>query len=230
MSRGELAVASTLPLGAHPLDSPDPPTDLTPESFAETLYVALAPLARQDPDYDWSLLILCNAIGAMYQLLDDLERDTPEGPGWSPLVDLNRCPDDALPWLAQFVGVRLLPDTTPAEQRARILATDGWRRGTREAIESATAATLTGTKSVVVRERDGGDAYALRVQTLVRETPDSAATLSAILSQKPAGIVLTYQTLTGQDYQTVKTTNANYTAVKTKYATYTGMTNDTPGA
>jgi len=224
----EPAVIQKLPV-AKDLPQEDPPDDLTPESFADRLYWMLGPLAGQDPAYGWALLILCNAVGQMFQELEDLARDSPDGPGWSALLDITRCPDEALPWLAQFVGVRLLPDSSPADQRARILATDGWRRGTPAALVSATQATLTGTKRVTLRERDGGDAYALRVQTLTGETPDPTATQNAILSQKPAGLVLTYQTIPGQDYTTLKTAKANYAAVKSSYATYTGVLMDQPG-
>lgn len=221
-------VARKLPLD-RARDLPDPPSELAPDSFASTLYVALAPLAQQDDDYGWSLLILLNAIGTMFQELDDVERDTVDGPGWSPLLDLDRCPDYALPWLAQFVGVRVLPDSTAAQQRARILATDGWRRGTPAAIVGATKATLTGTQSVVIRERDvsGADPpYTLIVRTLTSETPNATSTLNAILAQKPAGIVLDYASVTGQDYSGLKSKQATYAAAKSAYRDYTAMRAD----
>src|SRR5215467_11358862 len=93
-----------------PLQPQTPPADLTPDTFAERLYDMLAPLAQQDPHNAWALLIYINAIGLMFQEVEDLVRDSPEGPGWSELLDLNRAPTQALPWLAQLVGVRLLPD------------------------------------------------------------------------------------------------------------------------
>jgi hypothetical protein len=220
----------TLPIEAGERDLGDePPAELDPESFADRLYVSLAPLARLDSVNGWALLILCNAIGTMYQELDQIERDSPDGPGWSSLLDLNRCPDEALPWLAQFVGVRLLPDSTPAAQRARILATDGWKRGTPAALAAAAAATLTGSQTVTLRERDAGDPYALRVQTLTAETPDPSATVNAILSQKPAGLTLTFQTLVGQDYLSLEADHASYAALASDYQTYNGALTDQPG-
>jgi len=208
---------------------PPPPDDLVPDSFAERMYVSLGPLALWDPDYQWSLLILQNAIGQMFQLIEDWVRDTAAGPGWSLLLDVNRCPDEALSWLAQFVGVRLLPGSTPDEQRARIASTDGFKRGTRAAMIGAAQATLTGGKTVIFRERDGANmghpsspdyAYCLTVITYVAQTPDATATKNALLAQKPGGIVLDYHTNTGQDWQTVKTGNATWQTVKTKYATW----------
>jgi Phage tail protein (Tail_P2_I) len=213
----------------------DPPVALTPESFAERLYLAMAPLARADADSAWSLLILCNAIGTMYQQVEELVRDSPEGPGWSALLDVDRCPPEALPWLAQFVGVRLLPDSSEAEQRARIDSTGGFKRGTRDALIGAAQATLTGRKTVIFRERDHDPAdtpayaYYLTVITYTSETPDSAATLRALQAQKPGGIVLSYRTASGQDYTQLKTGNATYTAVKTGYADYTAVRTSEPG-
>jgi Phage tail protein (Tail_P2_I) len=226
----ELALARRLPQLA-PGPRGDPPPELDPASFAEGLYVALAPLARQDASYGWALLILCNAIGTLFQVLEDYARDSPEGPGWSALMDLDRCPPEALPWLAQFVGVRLLPDSTPAEQRARIVATGGFRRGTPAALIGAAQATLTGNKTVVFRERDHDPAdtpayaYYLTVITYVSETPDPTATHNALLAQKPGGIVLDYRTAAGQDYQTLETGNADYAAVTTRYLDYTALQN-----
>jgi len=216
-----------VPAAAAPLV--DPPSTLTPDSFAERLYVSLAPLAQQDASYGWSLLILCNAIGLMFQDVEDLVRDSPDGPGYSELLDLDRCPSWALPWLGQLVGVRLLPGASDAENRARIASTDGWKRGTPAALEAAIKATLTGSQSVVIRERDPAGAdppYTLTVRTLVAETPDSAATLSAALSQKPAGLVLNYTTVTGQDYAGLKSKCATYAAMTTKYPSYDSARQD----
>lgn len=199
---------------------PEPPASLTPESFAERLYLALAPLAQTDRENAWALLILCNAIGVMYQLVDEYVRDTPEGPGWSPLLDLDRCPDEALPWLAQFVGVRLLPDSTPAEQRQRIVSTDGFRRGTPAAMRAAAQATLTGSQTVVITERDG-DPYVLTVSTLATETPSISDTRSAVLSQKPAGLVVNFVGgAAAQTYAQMLSRQPTYTAVKTNYVVY----------
>jgi hypothetical protein len=214
-----------------------PPSALAPDTFAERLYLALAPLARQDIEHGWSLLVLCNAIGTMYQPVEDLVRDTPAGPGWSPLLDLDRCPDFALPWLGQFAGVRVLAGSTPDQMRARIGSTDGFKRGTPAAMRGAAQATLTGAKTVVFRERDGANqgnasspdyAYYLTAATYTAQTPNPAATHAALLAQKPGGIVLVYNTTAGQDYQTLRTNHATYNAVRTTYPSYDAVRNDTP--
>jgi hypothetical protein len=214
--------------------TPAPPSTLTPDSFAARLYLALAPLAQQDLAYSWSLLILCNAIGTMYQEVEDLVRDTSGGPGWSPLMDLDRCPSYALGWLAQLVGVRLLPGASDADNRARIASTDGFKRGTAAALIGAAQSTLTGAQTVVFRERDSTAAspdyaYYLTVETYADQTPDPAATERALLAQKPAGIVLTYRTATGQDYATLHADYATYAAVKAAFSSYAAVATAEPG-
>jgi hypothetical protein len=232
----ERALAPKLPLSAAPpaRAAEEPPAGLVPASFADALYTALAPLARQDASYGWALLILCNALGTMFQTLEEYVRDSPAGPGWSALLDLDRCPPEALGWLGQFVGVRLLPDSTVDEQRARIASTDGFKRGTRAALVGAAAATLTGDKTVVFRERDHDPAdtpayaYYLTVITYTSETPDPTATLNALLAQKPGGIVLSYRTAAGQDYTSLAAAYASYAAVTAAYPDYAAVHTDEP--
>lgn len=209
--------------------TPTPAPDL--ESFAALLYDALAPLATLDGQAEWHLAHYCGAIGVMFQSVADVARDTPDGPGWSAVLDLDRCPDAWLPWLAQFVGVDLLPGTSPADMRERIAGTGGFHRGTPEAIRVAAQATLTGTRTVYFRERYSGGAdppYTLQVVTLTTETPSPSATLAAILAQKPGGIVLDFHTVAGWDYTALKATAYTYATLKTKFYTYNDLRDNSP--
>lgn len=54
----------------------------------------------------------------------------PVAPGWSQLLDINRCPQYALPWLAQFVGVELNPNWTATQSRTAIGERVNFQRGT----------------------------------------------------------------------------------------------------
>src|SRR5215468_578343 len=98
-----------------PLAAPEPPATPAPalESFAYNLYEGMEPVAWLDGTVGWSLAFFCGALGAMFQEVQDLARDSPDGPGWSAVMDLDRCPDGWLPWLAQFVGVTVVPGSTP---------------------------------------------------------------------------------------------------------------------
>jgi Phage tail protein (Tail_P2_I) len=209
---------------------PEPPPELLPDTFAERLYLSVSPLALADQQNAWSLLILCNAIGRMYQLVELLVRDSPDGPGWSALVDVNRSPPEALDWLAQLVGVRLLPDSTDAEKRLRIVSTDGFRRGTVEAIRAAAQATLTGTQTVTITERDG-DPYVFTVATLAGETPNIPATRAAVLAAKPAGLVVNFTGgAAAQTWDALHAGYATWDAVRARYPNWNAALLNAPPA
>lgn len=198
-------------------------------SYAARLYQALQPLAYDDASQGYALAYLCKAIGAMYQPVCDLVEDTAAGPGWSPLMDVARCPLFALPWLAQLVGVTLTDPSDDAGSRAEIRAAAGFSRGTVAAMKAAAAATLTGDDpTVIFRERDGS-AYRLTVLTRTSETPDEAATLAALTAQKPAGIVLTYLTIPDWTYGDLHAAYTTYSDVHGAYTTYRGVHTNDPG-
>jgi len=211
-----------------------PPYPSTP--YQQQLYDALYPLAYDDANQGYDLFIYCGALARMCDQIETYARDTDDGkPGWSILLDVDRCPTEALGWLAQFVGVKLNPVLSDADQRARIRSTDGFKRGTIGAMVGAAQQFLTGSKTVYVKERDSsvssvlGGAYGLTILTLASETPDSAAVLAALQSQKPAGVILAYNTVTGMTWQLVNTTYASWNAVKTAFVTWNGVRNNAPG-
>lgn len=208
------------------------------ESFAQRLYDGVEPLAFDDANQGYALALYLGALGTMFQIVEDYARDQVLGsvvaPGWSQLVDIDRCPTEALPWLAQFVGVITRAGLSDAAQRDRIRSTSGWTRGTVGAIVGAAQQYLAGSKTVILRERDPAacaaqPAYGLTVITYTAETPSSANVLAALLEQKPAGIVLNYQVLTGEDYQSLLTNHPLYSNVFADFATYQGVATATPG-
>jgi hypothetical protein len=215
----------------------DIPPELAPQPFTARLYRMLAPLAQFDPFNAWSLLVYLNAAARPYELVEAWVRDTEQGPGWSLLLDVDRCPPEALPWLAQLVGVRLIPGASADDSRARIRAVGGFHRGTRQAIYAAAKQTLTGAQNVFITERAATPegppvwgAYYLDVMTYANETPSQFETLQAILSQKPAGLVLNYRVQTGQSYRQVRDRFATYQDVRDTYPTYEDMRDDQPPA
>lgn len=192
----------------------------TLSALGERLRERTAPLAPTDATHGWAHAHLCEAImvmaaevGAIYDPPDPI-------PPTAPLLDPTLCPDWALPWLAQLVGVQLPASATPEQARELTTNVAGWKRGTPAALRAAAGMYLTGNKAVYFRERDQGDPYALEVVTLQGETPDPAATLAALIAQKPAGIVLRYRTVTGQDWQAVKDSGRTWRQVRDHYATW----------
>jgi hypothetical protein len=205
----------------------------TLDSFAQDLYESIEPLAYADADNNYALAEYCVAIGEMFQIVEDLGRDQiiddVQYPGWSVIMDIDRAPTDALGWLAQFVGVRTRTGLNDKDQRDRIKSTAGWSRGTVSALQGAISTYLTGTKTFVFRERYDRDnptidaPYYLDIVTYTAETPNPAAALQALMAQKPAGIILRYVVLGGQDYAAIKSHYVTYTAVKNAYASYEEM-------
>lgn len=152
-----------------------------------------------------------DALAAELESTDYLLTPTTVGrvvqPG-TPLSDAARTPYPA--WLAQVAG-QVIPMSTPTEvARQQLLARRVDRRGTPAAMVAAVKATLTGQARVLLTERYGGDPWVVRVVTYTAETPDPAATRAAALSEKPVGLVLDYQTATGQSYAATTAENKTY--------------------
>jgi hypothetical protein len=195
------------------------------------------PLMHSSP-YNLDLATLIQGESIMLDSIDAYVRDGENGePGWSVLVDVDRAPSEGLPWLSQFAGVRL-PSKSPFESQedfdasARVIIKEqgGQRRGRPAAIISAAQTYLTGNKSVVLHERAGGNAWHLVVVTFTTETPEPDLVEAAIRNtQKPGGIIMTYNVIDGQDYQILLDHMDDYQDAFTTYATYEGVVRNVPG-
>lgn len=169
----------------------------TVSDLAEQLYDELGVTQPADEQLDWPFLIFLAGIAAGFGQLSDIVRDTDDGPGWSILLDPERCPTFALPWLAQFAGIKLTAGLTDDEHRDEIMHPPSFARGTKLAMRESGARYLTGTKYVGVFEREESDPYQIEVVTRVAETPDADVVEAALRAQKPAGLILTYETVLG---------------------------------
>jgi hypothetical protein len=200
----------------------------------DRLYQALAPLAYDDDSQGQSLQALCDAVGAMFEQTAELVEPGPNGePPWSAILDVDRAPAFALPWLGQLVGVTVDPTLDEAGQRQQIRAETGMARGTPAAIVAAGQRYLTGTKTVLLIERDASvspahPAYGLRVLTRTDETPDTAPVLAALTAAKPAGIVLSYGTVDGQTWQELIDNYATWDDVITTFTSWQDVIENTP--
>lgn len=160
--------------------------------MAADVYEDLEPLAREDDQHGYALAHLVAALCAPVEDLWDWTLETDDTPAMGAFLDPDRCPAFAVPWLGQFRGVRIPAGTPDAVARQRVKDAAGFERGKTSAIVAAAQTTLTGTRTVNVTERPSGDAWKLTVRTRTSETPDSAATLAAMLAVKPGGITLTH--------------------------------------
>lgn len=171
------------------LVGPPGPPPLEPE--AAYLYQQLLPMAEDDADTGYVTAHLCAVLMKPVELVSQLAKEDGDKPGWRSAVDVDNAPAQLLPWLGQFNGTPL-EDTEPEEEmRRKIREARGSHRGTTRAILSDVAATLTGTKSVRLIERDGPSPFENVVVTRASETPDEAATLAALNNRqtKPLGVV-----------------------------------------
>lgn len=185
------------------------------------------PLAPDDANYGYAHAYLCEGIGCMLAQVAEVVDPDGDVPPYAPILDVDLCPDWALPWLAQWVGVRLPAGTSADAARVLIRDVAGFRRGTPAAMRAAITPFLTGNKTIYFRERDGS-AYQLEVVTLTGETPDPTAAHAAALSQKPAGIVMRYRTTASWDWQQVVVEQASWNTAKATYTTWRKFVERTP--
>lgn len=199
---------------------PQPPT----YPYGARLRTRTGPLAPHDDLYAWGHWILCESIGRIFLELQEVFDPEGDTPPVAPILSVELCPDWALPWLAQFMGVRIPAGTDPAIARALIRNVAGFQRGTPAAMRAAASFYLTGdSPTVYFRERDGS-AYQLEVVTLDAETPDPNAVLAALMAQKPGGIVMRYRHSPGWDYQALHDTGQIYSQLPPQYTSYRALT------
>lgn len=194
-----------------------PAPDLTPTG--EYIWDEVGVAQPGDDQRGWPARMLVGAVAKALGPLFDLVRDTEDGPGWSAVLDPDRAPVWALPWLGNFVGVTLPPGLTEAQQRARLVNPPAFNRGTFDGLVAAVRQTITGTGYVFALERQGSP-YRITVVTRTSETPDPGGTLVAAKSQKPAGLVLTHVITTTRTYLENTTAAPTYGARTATYASY----------
>ena len=114
------------------------PVELTP--WGERLRERTEPLAPDDASYRYAHAYLAGALASVLERVAEIY-DPEEGLPGGPLLDVDRCPDWALPWLAQLVGVAMPPGMDPATARAGIRSVAGWKRGTPAALRAAAGTT-----------------------------------------------------------------------------------------
>lgn len=121
--------------------------------------------------------------------------------GTCELTNPAAAPRAYLGWLGWLLGIdtSVLP---AAEVRSALAeAASVQRRGSARAIRSAVQRTLTGGRSCRVHYNlSGTEPYLITVVTVSAQTPDHSATLLAAVSEKPAGIDLVLEVVTGSTW------------------------------
>lgn len=212
--------------------------------YSRQLYAAVEPFPERDAANGWAVLRLCHAVGRWFDPVEELIADSDDGPGWSALLDVDRCPDFALPFLAQLAGVRLTQGAPAGVWRQEIVEHENFNRGTTAAIVTRAKRQLTGARRVTVVERwDNPDdprndpPYQLLVVTYEAETPDPAAVLADLigtapdwLGVKPAGIRLTHRVDPGWSYDQLREAYAGrtYADLGADFASYNALRSNLP--
>jgi hypothetical protein len=205
---------------------PDPP-DHSP--FGERLRERTQPLALDDESYGFAHAYLSEALSRPY--LEVQEIFDPEGdvPPVAPLLDIDLCPDWALPWLAQLIGAAIpvgMPPETARELIRNVAGFPSRHSGGDHGQPRVSFSRVA--KTVFFNERFANDAYRLGIVTLAAETPNPAQVQAAILAQKPGGIVLSYSAIAGQTYRAVLTEVDSYREMRSEWATYRDVRDHLP--
>lgn len=165
------------------------------------------------------LPLLVDGLTSELAASDDLLSPAGSRP-WPVLFDLDTTPYPA--WLGQVSGTRAPAGLSRQDQREYIRDRRAWRRGTPGAIKAAVAATLVGSRRVELVERDGSP-WHLTVQVYASEVPagDTAPVLTAAQSQKPTGITVSVEVLTGATYEHMATVHGpTYADFAAAFGTY----------
>lgn len=186
------------------LDPPDSTPVLPPaddgSNLWELLYNSLGYHRDLDGATDFTHRKFCEAWCSAIQDIYDIVRERSDSPSWAILLDPDRCPTVALPYLAQYVGVAITPEMSELQIRNEIKEPTGWARGRPPAMRIATRRTLKPVADeelmVIIRTRtpEVGHHY---VRTLLAQTPDPERTERIVRSAIPAWEMLDYEAIDG---------------------------------
>jgi len=196
---------------------------------SENMVAQHAPwLTLENGSYNQELDDYLRCAGSMFEQIELYGFDTEDFEGWSILLDVDRCPAEALPYLAQYVGERLPAGLLEEEMRQWVRDAPNQRRGTLPALVDAAQRYLTGGKNVTVIQRDAGHPDHVTVVTYTDQTPNSAQVLAEIMSVFPAELTLTYVVSSGQIWSQVIATDADWTNSMAESATWADLMAETP--
>ena len=160
---------------------------------AEQAYGRLgAALTSPDPEHGWALARLLSVLVDPVDDAHALVRD-----GWAGVLDPAATPEVWLRWLAQAAGVTIPEGTDLETARAMVTHPVGWLAGTPQALRTAVAGTLTGSKTVWIEEHVERDPFKVTVTVFRDETPSVERTTQAALGAVEAGIKVTVQVQDG---------------------------------
>jgi hypothetical protein len=140
--------------------------------IAERIYEEIAPVTVFDEENDWALLHFIHAWTNAMMAVEEVARDTDEGPGWSSVLDPDRAPAMFLDFLSALVGSRGYKGEPDDHKRIRINGMTGLRRGSSQAMRAA--ASISSSMSALVAHGDStSERWTARRPTRRRFSPNS---------------------------------------------------------
>lgn len=138
--------------------------------------------------------------------------------GWMAMLDVDTCPEVALPLLGMFVGETLPDGITATAAREWIKDSPNRKRGTLTGIQRGAQRRLTGNRTVHIKLRYP-DVDSILVVTYSYETPFPALTAYDLRHDLvPADLALDYSVRDGQSWEELQATSTDWDDV---LATYT---------
>lgn len=166
------------------MSSPPPVTQ-----FAQDVYNRLEPIWAGDGQRGYPLLAFIGGLGEAFRQGEEAARARPGRQPYQQCWDINACPDWLLPFLGQAVGVTVTLSQTPDQQRAQIIAEQGYARGRPANLIGRVEQTMTQPGRVHLIERDP-DAWGIAVRYDPAYTLDATATQNAITAGTVAALAV----------------------------------------
>lgn len=194
----------------------------------EQVYRLLPDYVRGADENTWQLLeYLDGAANGMRPAVDFLTIADPDTSvsGTCEMVNPTAAPRAFLAWLGGLIGVDTSTIADAYVREALGNASTAQRRGSVASLSVAVQRTLVGSQYVRVFTNVGGaNPYRITVVTLTSETPDVAATLLAAEAEKPAGMEIELQLVSGSTWNLVEANYADWDAVTAAHPSWDDLT------
>ena len=200
---------------------------------ADNLVAAMQPWIKQGPDLEGFLRAYAS-MGAQVELY---ACDQDDGtPGWAIIFDPDRCPLEALPYAAQYVGEILPLGISEEKARQWLKDSPNYQRGTQRSIARAAQRSLTGSGTVMILERimpDGtpdpdGDNFT--VITYTSETPRPDQVWEDLQDVILDDMLCNYIVSDGATWLELEVGSPSWATLEATYSTCGDMHGATPGA
>jgi hypothetical protein len=189
-------------------------------------------VARFEPWLTPDLQTYLEAVAYLLAEVEFYSFDTETAEGWTVLFDPQLAPEEALAYLAQFVGEVLAGSLTEAGKREWIADNPNAVRGTPYSVFLAALRRLVpnpdGVRLVSMSERDP-DVDTIVVNTYNDSTPDPDAVEAEIRSVLPADVILDYVNVDGQSWSGLLAGHATWADVDSDYADWNEAATDQIG-